>query len=274
MRRWLLLTLGIAGFVLLSVVSWLGVRLIAGETIALAAEAPTQGPAPSGPAHGQPGHGWLGVQLVQLNAEIAQRLGLSRSEGVAVVAVVAGSPAEAAGFRNRDVILRVGETQVSTVRDVVQAVRGASPGTQLTFVVERGGQQVTLTVTVGTLPEVHRKDRVPGPRGFGIVPRVLPELEGVERGSLFDHFRGGQLELLDRNQQPFTVRIIPGTVAAVSDSSITIAPTGGGAQVTLRLTERTRPEPARLSTALQAGQRVMVFAIGDEARIVVGMFKR
>ena len=56
------------------------------------------------------------------------------------------SPAVAAGLRAGDRILSVGGTRTGTFTDVVAAIR-ANPGRQVPVVVERGGEERTLTLT-------------------------------------------------------------------------------------------------------------------------------
>ena len=59
--------------------------------------------------------------------------------------VTPGDPAERAGFRRGDVILAVGDEQAPTQERVIERIKN-SANTPLTFVVERDGAPVTLTV--------------------------------------------------------------------------------------------------------------------------------
>ena len=268
MRRWLytglgaLLAIGVAG----------GALFVATSGV-LAKESPVASGRAPAPLQGGEGKGWLGLSLAQLNSDLASRLGISRTEGVVVMAVVAGSPAEAGGFQNKDVILSVGGSAVTSAREVVEKVRNAAAGSTVQFQVARGSQTLTLNVTIGQAPQ-------PGPlqRGLGKLHAFgaglrgrLPELEGIERPQLFDHFRGGQLNFNDRNGTPFSVRIVPGMVAAISGTSITVTPNGGGANVTFNIISNTRIHRLERggATTPQVGDRVTVTAVGDEARAVL-----
>ena len=143
MRRWWYVGLG----VLLAVFVAGGV-LYYGTNWALAEQAPEAPKGAMGLLQGGTAHGWLGLSLGQLNSDLASRLGLSRTEGVVVMAVVAGSPAEAAGFQNKDVIISVAGNNVSAPADVVKAVREAAVGSTVQFGVARGNQSLTLTATI------------------------------------------------------------------------------------------------------------------------------
>jgi len=268
MRRWWYVGLGALLAVLVA-----GGVLYYGTNWARAEHAPEAPKGAMGLLQGGTAHGWLGLSLGQLNSDLASRLGLSRTEGVVVMAVVAGSPAEAAGFQNKDVIISVAGNNVSAPADVVKAVREAAVGSAVQFGVARGNQSLTLTATIAEPPQPGPlKHGLPGIRGFhfGIGrPGRLPELEGVERPNLFDHFLGGQLNFTDRDNRPFAVRIVNGTVAAISDTSITVTPNGGGANVALNITSNTRMHRLQRGGGTpQVGDRVTVTAVGEEARTV------
>ena len=65
----------------------------------------------------------LGIEAESLDSQLAQFFGVK--EGVLVRSVVKGSPAEKAGIRAGDVIVRVDDTKVATPREVTSAVRSA-----------------------------------------------------------------------------------------------------------------------------------------------------
>jgi len=69
--------------------------------------------------------------------------------GVVVQSVEAGSGAAAAGLQQGDVITAVDGQKVSQTTDLVGALRAKAPGDTITITVERGGQQVDLTATLG-----------------------------------------------------------------------------------------------------------------------------
>jgi regulator of sigma E protease len=63
-----------------------------------------------------------------------------------VDAVVAGSPAERAGFKPGDQIVAINNDRIEKFDDL-QRIVGASAGEELTFAVERDGQKITLKAT-------------------------------------------------------------------------------------------------------------------------------
>ncbi len=68
-------------------------------------------------------HAFLGVQLRPLTPEVAERLGVSVTEGAIVGSVGDGTPAGRAGLRPGDVIVRAGEWDV----EAVEAVEAVAP---------------------------------------------------------------------------------------------------------------------------------------------------
>ena len=65
---------------------------------------------------------------------------------------IKGSPAEKAGLKKGDVVLKVGATEAANPDTVVKAVRNAKPGEKVEFHVTRDGKELTVTVTVGVFP--------------------------------------------------------------------------------------------------------------------------
>ena len=74
------------------------------------------------------------------------------TKAVVVDAPLKGSPADKAGLKAGDVILKVGGTAVTDLEGTVKLVRRARPGQKLDFRVGRDGKETDITVTVGALP--------------------------------------------------------------------------------------------------------------------------
>lgn len=100
--------------------------------------------------------GWIGVQIQQINTDIADSLGLNNTEGALVAEPQAGSPAERAGIKSGDVITAVNGEKVKDARMLARKVSGMAPGTQVKLDLIRKGRSETITLTLGELP----KDRV------------------------------------------------------------------------------------------------------------------
>lgn len=67
-------------------------------------------------------------------------------EGVRLAGVRQGSPAEKAGLRAGDIIVRVGSRDVRNVYDYTYALQDLRPGQEVEFVILRGGERLTVHV--------------------------------------------------------------------------------------------------------------------------------
>jgi serine protease Do len=104
-------------------------------------------------AHGKVSRGWLGVQIQQVTPAIATSLGLKNEHGALVAVVTANSPGAKAGLKQGDVILAFNGSAVDEMRDLPRLVADAAPDSNATLSVWRNGRTVSLTATLGELPE-------------------------------------------------------------------------------------------------------------------------
>ncbi|AJP73783.1 Do family serine endopeptidase [Sphingomonas hengshuiensis] len=96
--------------------------------------------------------GYLGVGMQDLTRDIAEALGIPRDRGTLVSRVEPGEAAEKAGIKQGDVIIRVGNQDVTPDQTLSFLVANVAPGTRLPLTVIRDGKQQVITVTVGTRP--------------------------------------------------------------------------------------------------------------------------
>ncbi|MGH3285915.1 MAG: PDZ domain-containing protein, partial [Streptosporangiaceae bacterium] len=86
----------------------------------------------------------------------AQIANLTRADGTTagpgIVSVTAGGPADRAGLRAGDVIQAVGQTRTPDATALTGALAARDPGQTVPVTVDRGGQTVTVQVTLGELP--------------------------------------------------------------------------------------------------------------------------
>ena len=76
-------------------------------------------------------------------------------EGVTVVEVVSGGPADTAGLKAGDIILTINGTPTLTVEELTNQIQQVSIGTQLELTVWRSGQEYKAIVIVGDLNKMH-----------------------------------------------------------------------------------------------------------------------
>ncbi|MCS6831928.1 MAG: PDZ domain-containing protein, partial [bacterium] len=69
-------------------------------------------------------------------------------KGLRLSGVREGSPAQKAGLRSGDVIVRFGSYPVQNIYDYMDALNRYKPGDTVTVVVVRDGEEVELTLTI------------------------------------------------------------------------------------------------------------------------------
>ena len=96
--------------------------------------------------------GETGAILGSLNADRAREIGLGFIRGAVVEDVAPGSPAEAAGLRRGDVITRIGGRPVRNAGTVNASVGLAAPGSSLSVVYLRNGQEGQASLGIEMAP--------------------------------------------------------------------------------------------------------------------------
>nr|WP_314547538.1 DegQ family serine endoprotease [uncultured Massilia sp.] len=97
--------------------------------------------------------GRMGVQISEVTRDVAEALGLGKARGAEVAMVEPGGPAEKAGVKVGDVILKFNGKDIEKSTDLPRQVGGTPVGTRATITVWRRGAQVELPVTIEELKE-------------------------------------------------------------------------------------------------------------------------
>lgn len=102
---------------------------------------------------------YLGIQMQEIDAQLAQELDLPVPQGVAVTEVVKGSPADVAGFKTGDVILEVNGRRISNPLNMMGVVERLTVGHAYDLKVQRAGRQQDLRITVAERPRLAELQR-------------------------------------------------------------------------------------------------------------------
>ncbi len=97
--------------------------------------------------------GWLGVAQRELTPELTEELGLGQFEGSVVSEVLPRSPADRAGLLPSDLITRWNGVEVHSPSELSRRVAETEIGLKVEVNILRGGQPLTLNVTVSERPE-------------------------------------------------------------------------------------------------------------------------
>ena len=133
------------------------ISLFLTTSVALAQQTPLAPVAP--PAPGEPlgqafslfidGGSFMGVYAEDINKENMGRYGLREARGVGITSIVKDSPAEKAGLRKDDVILRFDGENVTSARKLTRLVSEVAPDQTVRLGISRGGSEQEVAVTIG-----------------------------------------------------------------------------------------------------------------------------
>ncbi len=144
--------------------------------------------------------GWLGVKIQPVTAELAEGLGLDKVQGAVISELTEDSPAQKAGLKQGDTILKMGDDEISDARDLARTVAKVAPDKDIAFSIIRDGKPETVNVKIGTMPGESPKmaskvkaapasltdlgiDVAPADDGAGVkVIGIKPDSAAAERG--------------------------------------------------------------------------------------------
>jgi membrane-associated protease RseP (regulator of RpoE activity) len=201
-------------------------------------------------------------------------IALAQEDGDVVIGAVApGSPAEDAGLEGGDVIEAVDGAPVETRLDVSRRVFQSEPGDTLVFGIRRGARELEIRVEVGERPLLgalgERVDLAPRPEDVFNLP--LSALEALA-GAPYERLIEGELTYVDEDGRRVTVRLVAGTIAAVSDQRVEVDPNdeaeSEGPNVEFDITDETRIRRVLRSVEpdkLRLRDRVLVVSQDGEA---------
>ena len=99
---------------------------------------------------------YIGITVAPLSDETASITGIK--SGAVVQDVTEGAPADQAGIKVHDVIVKIDDLDIKDSNTLVQAVAKANPGDVKTFTVYRQGEEIKLDVEIGSKTESALKD--------------------------------------------------------------------------------------------------------------------
>lgn len=92
--------------------------------------------------------GYLGVGTRDIDTDRAAQLKLKDSRGAEIITVDHDAPAAKAGLRIHDVILQMNNQAIEGQAQLGRLLRETSPGSTVTFLISRDGQQQTVSVVL------------------------------------------------------------------------------------------------------------------------------
>ncbi|MEQ1771866.1 MAG: trypsin-like peptidase domain-containing protein, partial [Devosia sp.] len=104
--------------------------------------------------------GWIGVEVQDLSAELAESFKLSNLRGTLIAGVLRGGPADRAGIKPGDILVSVESSQVVDSTSMLNLVAALEPGKQATLKVLRNRNEMLVKVNVGKRPRPNRRNEL------------------------------------------------------------------------------------------------------------------
>ncbi len=137
-------------------------------------------------ATGRVSRGRIGVRIDQVSKDVAESIGLGRPRGALVRGVEAGSPAEKAGVKAGDIIVKFDGHEVERTSDLPRIVGNTKPGTDATMTVFRRGDTRDLKVTVAEIEAEKTAAAAPAEAPKPKAPKASSEMLGLTVTELGD----------------------------------------------------------------------------------------
>ena len=127
--------------------------------------------------------GFLGVNIQDLDADLASEFGLKDAKGALVVQVSPDSPAEEAGLERGDVLISVDGRPVASTAELRLSISQTTPGSEVRIGYFRNGDELEASVILGTLDESPAVAATSPARNGSVIPGVqLRPLDNELRG--------------------------------------------------------------------------------------------
>jgi serine protease Do len=125
---------------------------------------------------GKVSRGYMGLYAQDVDAEMAEALGLKEAAGVVVATVEKGSPAERAGVQLHDVILAINGKKIKSYDAFRNEVALLAPGSRARLDILRDGKPVELTVRWGERPAAAAQKEQPAEEPQEVLGLEVEEL--------------------------------------------------------------------------------------------------
>jgi serine protease Do/serine protease DegQ len=157
--------------------------------------------------YGEVRRGRLGVEMADLSPALAKKLGVNVLEGAVVANVQAGSPAEKAGLRERDIVVAMNGRPIHSAAEL-RARLGLTPiGEEVELRVQRGGAVRVLRARIEAPQKLTQSEG-----------QAVPQLPGmrvveIERGSpLYQRIQGLVVAGVERDSTAWHAGVRPGDI--------------------------------------------------------------
>ncbi len=149
----------------------------------------------------------LGIQMGVVDDDTADELDIDKGEGIRVMKVLDGLPADKAGLKSGDIIIRVNGKPVDGLDSLNKALQDKEPGDKIKLRIVRGDDEKTVTVKLAKWDDKALgidEDNMffmPGTPDDGAIRELMKKIEKLQnhRGDASDEDFQHEIEKLLRN---------------------------------------------------------------------------
>jgi serine protease Do len=167
--------------------------------------------------YGHVTRGYLGVMIQDVTPALASEFGLKNDQGALVGDVEPNGPAQQAGFKDGDVIVKFNGDRITDSRQLQLDVAAVKPGTKVPVGIMRNGDEKTLEVTIKALPGTKQLAEAGAPSGYeqgtlnGVTVGDLDQ-RSREQYHIPDEVKGAIIEQVDPSSASAQAGLQPGDV--------------------------------------------------------------
>ena len=164
--------------------------------------------------HGKVTRGELGVMVQNLTPSLAQAMGISVNEGAVVSEVLPGTPAQRAGLKAGDVIIKLNGEKVPSSSELRNKVAELGPNTKVDITYLRNGHPKTVGVTLALKTPRSASGSSSQATGFlsGITVGPIPQ-DSPDYGQI----KGVYLEQVQQGSEAAAAGLEPGDIITSVD---------------------------------------------------------
>jgi len=98
--------------------------------------------------------GWIGIEAQDLTVELADSFRLKNTQGTLIAGIIKGSPAEHAGLKAGDVLLKINELKVIDGTSMLGIISELKPNKEAILKIVRNQKEISIAVMIGRRPRL------------------------------------------------------------------------------------------------------------------------
>lgn len=154
---------------------------------------------------------YMGILTREVPAELRSQFSLPAGFGLMVDEIMPGSPAQAAGLKPHDVLLKFDDQRLVNMEQLMALVRARKAGETASLTLITGGKETQVSLTLGER-QMPATDRRPQHRSEGHRPHGIPFFGGHENSRRGDHDGAGkdhreQMERFQKEMREYQERM-------------------------------------------------------------------